>query len=116
MKALDMTHQGIMIFGNGSRLEIKYKLAMPGADGVRSGHVIGDLISVDQALLAGSIRLVCQDGLTLTTLITHQTASGATFVGTIAQNGHHVPGILAQLPASGGAWGGAAVHGPEQSS
>ena len=97
MKAVNMTYHGIMIFANGSRLEISYQLAAPGADGVRSGHVIGDLISVDPALLTGGVRLVCQDGLTLTTLITHQTSRGATFVATVAQNGHAVP-ILLQNP------------------
>ncbi|RDJ19952.1 hypothetical protein DWF00_20260 [Bosea caraganae] len=66
-----------------------YELTPPAADGLCHGKLLGELEQIDPAFSPDRLKLVCADGLTVDLLITHYTTRGATFVGTIVQNGAH---------------------------
>jgi 3-deoxy-D-arabino-heptulosonate 7-phosphate (DAHP) synthase class II len=93
-----MTYQGKVVFQNGSRIPLTYQLASEATDGLCHGSLLGEVDRLDPALTPGRLTLVCEDGRTIDLLITHVTTKGATFVGTILDDG--VYGTSAALQTS----------------
>lgn len=87
-----MTLQGRIVLKSGVEIPLTYELTPPAADGLCHGKLLGELERIDPTLSPERLTLVCEDGLTVDLLITHFTARGATFIGTISHNGAHAEG------------------------
>lgn len=96
-----MTHHGKIVLRSGTVIPLTYELTPPAADGLCHGKLLGALEQIDPALSPDRLRLVCTDGLIVELLITHYTARGATFVGTISHNGHHAEELVEGASAVG---------------
>lgn len=83
-----MTYHGKIVLQNGSRIPLTYQLGSEAADGLCHGSLFGEIDQIDPAIASGRLTLVCEDGRTIELLITHLTARGATFVGTIQGDAH----------------------------
>ncbi|TCR67573.1 hypothetical protein [Bosea sp. BK604] len=89
-----MTHNGKIVLRSGTHIPLTYELTPPAADGLCHGKLLGELEQIDPTLSPERLRLVCADGLTVDLLITHYSARGATFVGTISHNGNHAEELV----------------------
>jgi hypothetical protein len=89
-----MTHHGKIVLQSGAQIPLSYQLTPPAADGLCHGKLLGELEPIDPASSPERLKLVCEDGLTVDLLITHFTARGATFVGTISHDGTHAEAIV----------------------
>lgn len=89
-----MTRSGKIVLQSGVQIPLTYQLTPPAADGVCHGKLLGELDRIDPARSPERLKLVCADGLTVDLLITHFTAHGATFIGTIVHNGSHAEALV----------------------